>query len=82
MLYVAGKFYKNITFKTSFLVFGNRINTYLIRNAEYKSKDQIPISKIPRLTSSQVIALVVSVHFYKVLGDRPTLVRIPDCYPT
>ena len=55
---------------------------YLIRNSEYKSQDQIPVTKIPSLTSSQVIAVFVSVHFYKVLGDMPILVRTPDGYPT
>jgi len=57
-------------------------NMYLIRNSEYKSQDQIPVTKIPSLTSSQVIAVFVSVHFYKVLGDMPILVRTPDGYPT
>jgi len=55
---------------------------YLKMNSEYKSQDQIPISNIPSLTSSKFIVVVVTVHFYKVLGDRPILVRIPDGYPT
>jgi hypothetical protein len=37
---------------------------YSVRNSEYKSQDQILISKIPGLTSSQVIVVVVWVHFF------------------
>jgi hypothetical protein len=83
MFYVTDKFYKNITFKNQFFNIWKQIkNMYLIRNSEYKSQDQIPISNIPSLTSSKFIVVVVTFHFYKVLGNRPILARIPDGYPT